>query len=175
MKDFFPGIFTSQSLSVDNDKASWGRAIQGLRQKSSYTRLETEIEPYWTWGKNQAIYEMDGLWQRADLGWDKLNLLISYPTITFQTTWECSRRTPKAVIIEFHGFDSSKACLSRPSAGVVKSLWGSVRSLWLKIEGRSRKFSTQCLELIFLYPTALLLDLICFIGIRHIGQRMWVQ
>ena len=46
MKDFFPGIFTSQSLSVDNDKASRGRAIQGLGQKSSYTKLETEIEPY---------------------------------------------------------------------------------------------------------------------------------
>ena len=48
MKDFFPEIFTSQSLSVNNDKASWGRAMQDLGQKSSYTKLETGIEPYWT-------------------------------------------------------------------------------------------------------------------------------
>ena len=73
MKDFFPEIFTSQSLSANNDKASWGRAMQDLGQKSSYIKLETGIEPYWTWGKNQAIYEVDGLWQQADLGWDKLN------------------------------------------------------------------------------------------------------
>ena len=73
MKGFFPGISTSQSLSVDNDKASRGRAIQGLGQKSSYTKLETEIELHLTWGKNQAIYEMDDLWQRAGLGWDELD------------------------------------------------------------------------------------------------------
>ena len=44
MKDFFPEIFTSQSLSVNNDKAR--RAMQDLGQKSSYTKLETGIEPY---------------------------------------------------------------------------------------------------------------------------------
>ena len=48
MKGFFPGISTSQSLSVDDDKASRGRAIQGLGQKSSYTKLETEIELHLT-------------------------------------------------------------------------------------------------------------------------------
>ena len=61
MKDFFLRIFTSQSLSVDNGKASQGQAIQDLGQKSSYTKLETEIEPYWTWDKNLVIYEMDSL------------------------------------------------------------------------------------------------------------------
>ena len=45
----------------------------------------------------------------------------------------------------------------------------------VKIKGRSRKFTTQCPELVFPYPTAFFLDLIYFIGIRHIGQRMWVQ
>ena len=73
MKGFFPEIFTSQSLSANNDEASWGRAMQDLGQRSSYTKLETEIEPYWAWGKDQVIYEVDGLWQQADLGWDKLN------------------------------------------------------------------------------------------------------
>ena len=35
--------------------------MQDLGQKSGYTKLEAGIEPYWTRGKNQAIYEVDGL------------------------------------------------------------------------------------------------------------------
>ena len=43
MKDFFPEIFASQFLSVGNDKANQGRAIQDLGQKSSYTSLRQKL------------------------------------------------------------------------------------------------------------------------------------
>ena len=61
--------FQGSSLVDLYDRASRGRAIQDLGQKSSYTKLETGIEPHWTWGKNQAIYEMDGLLTKS---WPRL-------------------------------------------------------------------------------------------------------